>query len=98
EVDGIEAEALGGGTCELVHREGTGLDEHVLGRAAGGLALLDRAVDALLGDEAELDDDIGDEAGGAAAAAGRGDPGEGLARRDARLAQRGVVGVAIEGP
>ncbi len=46
--------------------DGAGLDQQLLGRAPGVLALLDGRVDALARDEAELDDDVGDEARAAA--------------------------------
>ncbi len=52
----VEAEALGGGAGELVGAERAGLEQHLLGRAAGGPALLDGGLDLLLREEAELDD------------------------------------------
>jgi hypothetical protein len=91
EVDVVEAEALGGGARELLDAERARLHQHLLGRVAGGPALLDGGLDALLRHEAELDDDVGDESRGAAAAAGGGDAGERLARTSGCV---GVAGVA----
>ena len=48
QVDVVEAEALGGRAGELVGGERAALEQHLLGRAAGGARLLDRRVDALL--------------------------------------------------
>ena len=47
QVDVVEAEALGDRSRELVGAERAGLEQHLLGRPAGGLRLLDRGVDAL---------------------------------------------------
>ena len=74
EVEVVEAVALGHGAGELVLADRALLEEHPLGRAAGGARGLDGGLHHLALGEAELDDDVGEEAAGAAAAAGRGDP------------------------
>jgi hypothetical protein len=61
EVGVVEAEALRGRTRQLVARDRGRLEQHLLGGAAGGLALLDRLVDALAREEAHRHDHVGDE-------------------------------------
>jgi hypothetical protein len=58
QVDVVEAEALGGRLGELLDAESARLDQHVLRRVTGRAALLHGALDALLGNEAELDHDV----------------------------------------
>ena len=58
----VEAEALGGGARQLLGAEHAGLEQHLLGGLAARLRLLHCGLHALLGNEAELDDHVGDEA------------------------------------
>ena len=75
QVEVVEAVALGDGAREAVGRQGALLDEHLLGHLAAAPSLLHRVRDALAVDEAEVDDDVGEEAGGAAGVARLGDAG-----------------------
>ena len=75
EVDVVEAVALGDGAGELVGGDRALLEQQLLGRAAGGARLFDRLAGAVVGDVAEVDEDVGDEAAGAAAGERRRQPG-----------------------
>ncbi len=90
QVDVLETEPLGGRACELVDAERTGLEQHLLGRVAGRAALFDGGLDALLRDEPELDDDVGDEPPGAAPPARGGDA------RDRAVARPAVAVLGTE--
>jgi hypothetical protein len=81
----IEPVALGGRAGELVAVDRTLGEQQRLRRSARGAGLFDRLADALLGDVAELDQDVGDEALGATAGDRRGQP-------------RRAAGVGIEPP
>ena len=67
EVDVVEAVALGDGAGELVGVDRPLLEQQLLGRRPGGAGLFDRLAGAVFGDEAEVDEDVGDEAARAAA-------------------------------
>src|SRR5207342_1024213 len=62
EVDVIEAVALGGRPRELFVVDRALLEQQRLRRAPGAAGRLDRGLDDLGGDVAELDQDVGDEA------------------------------------
>jgi hypothetical protein len=57
---------------ELLRGQRAGLEEHLLRRLAGRLRLLNSRLHALLGREAELNDDVGDETPAAPTLARRG--------------------------
>ncbi len=85
QVDEVEAEALGDRAGELLGRQVAGVDEDLLRRPPGGLRLLHCGLHALGGDEAELGDHIGDEAGSRRRASSAGS-GRCAPRRDASWA------------
>ena len=90
EVDVVEAVALGDRARELVGGDRALLDQQPLRRAAGGARRLDRRAGDVVGDVAEVDDDVGDEAAVAAADLRRGQAGSaaggGIERRRGRVA------------
>ena len=75
QVEMVEAEPLGRRTGELVAGDRPGLEQHLLGRHTARACFGDRGVDLRLAREAHLDDVVGDETAGAAAAGGRCQPG-----------------------
>ena len=91
QVDVVEALPLGDDAGELVGGEHAALQQHAPGRAAGGARDVDRRVDHLARGEAEVDDDVADQARGEAALRGRGEAA--LRRRWARL-QTSIVTLA----
>ena len=68
----VEAVALGDRARELVGGDRPLLEQQALRRAAGGARLFDRLAGPLVGDVAEVDEHVGDEAAGAAAGLRRG--------------------------
>ena len=73
QVDVVEAVELGGGAGELILVEDAGLEQNLGDGLADDASLLDRPVGGLLIHEAELDDDVVEEARGAFRPGRRGD-------------------------
>jgi hypothetical protein len=63
----VEAVALSEAARELVGVDGSLLEQQALGRTPGGARFFDRLPRPIFGDVAEVDEDVGDEATGAAA-------------------------------